>query len=86
MEKTMKITMNDTRKAVINTLENADAPMTLKEIAEALGLEKLNSGTTNALVAAGILKVAGTKKVPVVKYNEVNTYTVGDLTKLEKTE
>ena len=35
----MKITMNEKRTAVIETLKNATAPMTLTEIANAAGVE-----------------------------------------------
>ena len=54
----MKITMNEKRTAVIETLKNATAPMTLAEISNAAGVE-VKSGTTNAMVKAGLIKVAG---------------------------
>ena len=74
--KTLK--MNDTRRKVIDVLKNADAPMTLNDIAKVLNVD-VKTGTTNALIAAGVLKVAGTVKVPVTTYREVNTYALGDV-------
>lgn len=79
----MKLVMNETRKNVLKALEGAESPMTLNELATALGMEKVNSGTVTPLVTAGVLRVAGKKKVAVVAYREVNTYELGDLTALE---
>ena len=78
--------MNDLRKDIIKELQKSDKPLTLKEIAERLGIEKINSGSVNALVENGILVNGEKKKVAVVKYDMVNTYAIGDLTKLNKTE
>lgn len=80
----MKVVMNEVRKNVVEVLKNASAPMTLNEIASAMGVEKVASGTTNAMVSAGLIKAVGVKRVPVVKYVEVNVYEIGDLSVLEK--
>lgn len=74
----MKIVMNEKRKAVLGALKNATEPMTLNEIAEKIGVEKVATGTTNPMIEAGYIKVVGTKKVPVITYREVNVYAIGD--------
>ena len=74
----MKIVMNEKRTAVLNALKNATEPMTLNEIAEKIGAEKVATGTTNPMIEAGYIKVVGTKKVPVITYREVNVYAIGD--------
>lgn len=74
----MKIVMNEKRKAVLETLKNATEPMTLNEIAEKIGVEKVATGTTNPMIENGYIKVVGTKKVPVITYREVNVYAIGD--------
>lgn len=74
----MKIVMNEKRTAVLKALENAAEPMTLNEIAEVIGAEKVATGTTNPMIEAGYIKVVGTKRVPVVTYREVNVYAIGD--------
>ena len=74
----MKIVMNEKRTAVLNALKNATEPMTLNEIAEVIGAEKVATGTTNPMIEAGYIKVVGTKRVPVVTYREVNVYAIGD--------
>ena len=58
----MKITMNEKRTAVIETLKNATAPMTLAEIANAASIE-VKSGTTNAMVKVGLIVVAGEREI-----------------------
>ena len=75
---TKKIVMNEKRVAVLETLRNATEPMTLNEIAEAIGAEKVATGTTNPMIEMGYIKVVGTKRVPVVTYREVNVYAIGD--------
>lgn len=70
--------MNEKRTAVLKALENAAEPMTLNEIAEVIGAEKVATGTTNPMIEAGYIKVVGTKRVPVVTYREVNVYAIGD--------
>lgn len=75
----MKIVMNAKRKAILETLKTATEPMTLNEIAEKIGAEKVATGTTNEMIKAGYIKVVGTKKVPVVAYREVNVYAIGEV-------
>lgn len=74
----MKVIMNEKRTAVLTVLKNATEPMTLNEIAEKIGAEKVATGTTNPMIEAGYIKVVGTKKVPVITYREVNVYAIGD--------
>ena len=84
----MKITMNEKRNAVIETLKNATAPMTLTEISNAAGIE-IKSGTTNAMVKVGLITVAGEREIvcPVCGHkHKVKEYILGDLTVLEKSE
>lgn len=75
----MKITMNETRKAILDLLANATEPLSLAEISEAIN-KKVSSGTTNPLVSAGLLKVVGEKEVQVVRTVKVNAYALGDIT------
>ena len=75
----MKITMNETRKAILDLLANATEPLSLAEIGEAIN-KKVSSGTTNPLVSAGLLKVVGEKEVQVVRTVKVNAYALGDIT------
>ena len=82
----MKITMNEKRTAVINTLKNATTPMTLGEIANKAGVE-IKSGTTNAMVKAGLIIVAGEREIicPACGHKHtVKEYKIGDLTAIEK--
>ena len=84
----MKITMNEKRTAVIETLKNATAPMTLTEISNAAGIE-IKSGTTNAMVKVGLITVVGEREIvcPACGHkHKVKEYTLGDLTVLEKSE
>lgn len=76
----MKVVMNEKRTAVLTVLKNATEPMTLNEIAEKIGAEKVATGTTNPMIEAGYIKVVGTKKVPVITYREVNVYAIGENT------
>lgn len=78
--------MNEKRKAILKVLERATEPMTLNEIAQVLEVEKIATGTTNPMLETGLIKVVGTKRVPIVSYREVNVYEVGDLSLLEKVE
>lgn len=73
---TMKIKMNDTRKAVLDVLANAEAPMTLAEISAAAGMD-VKTGSINALVTAGVINKAGTKSMPKVVKAKVGTYRLG---------
>ena len=82
----MKITMNEKRTAVVNTLKNATTPMTLGEIANKAGVE-IKSGTTNAMVKAGLIVVAGEREIicPACGHKHtVKEYKIGDLTAIEK--
>ena len=82
----MKITMNEKRTAVINTLKNATTPMTLGEIANKAGVE-IKSGTTNAMVKAGLIVVAGEREIicPACGHKHtVKEYKIGDLTAIGK--
>ncbi len=74
----MKLTQNETREKIVEALRNATEPMTLAEIAEAIGKEKIGSGTTNPMVTAGVIRKAGTKKVAKTTYVEVTTYAIGE--------
>lgn len=69
----MEIKMNETRVAVVEALKNASEPLTLGEISALVGKE-VKTGTTNAMVSAGMLRKVGTKKVAKVVYVEVATY------------
>ena len=84
----MKITMNEKRTAVIEALKNATTPMTLAEIANKAGVE-VKSGTTNAMVKAGLIVVSGEREIvcPACGHKHtVKEYSLGDLTALEKSE
>ena len=84
----MKITMNEKRTAVIETLKNATAPMTLAEISNKAGVE-IKSGTTNAMVKASLIVVVGEREIvcPACGHkHKVKEYTLGNLTALEKSE
>ena len=52
----------------------------ISEIAEKIGVEKVATGTTNPMIENGYIKVAGTKRVPVITYREVNVYVIGENT------
>ena len=82
----MKIIMNEKRVQVLEVLKNAQEPMTLNEIAQVMQVEKIATGTTNPMIETGLIKVVGTKRVPIISYREVNVYEVGDLSLLEKVE
>lgn len=74
----MKLAVNEMRKGVVNTLANSNEAMTLAEVAKAMGVEKVNTGTTNAMVNAGVLVKVGTKRVAKTVYVEVATYALGE--------
>lgn len=75
----MEIKMNEKRTAILEALKTAERPMTLAEIAAAMGVEKVATGTTNAMVKAGLIRKAGTVKVAKVVYVEVATYELGEV-------
>lgn len=73
----MNVKVNETRVAVVNALKGAEKGMTLAEISEKVGKE-VKTGTTNAMVAAGILVKVGTRKVAKTVYVEVAEYALGN--------
>lgn len=74
----MKVQMTEKRQKIVNALKGANAEgMTLAEVSAAIG-EEVKTGTTNAMVSAGIIKKVGKKKVAKVVYVEVDTYAVGE--------
>jgi Fe2+ or Zn2+ uptake regulation protein len=75
--KEIKVKMNPTREKVLAVLKDADGEMTLAEISEAAGVE-VKTGTTNAMLTAGLIKKVGTKKVAKTVYVEVATYAIGE--------
>jgi len=75
--KEIKIKMNPTREKVLEVLKNADAPLTLAEISEAAGIE-VKTGSTNAMITAGLIKKVGTRKVAKTVYVEVAEYAIGE--------
>lgn len=74
----MGIKMTEKRVAIMDTLRASDKAMTLAEIAKAMGVEKVATGTTNAMVKAGLIRKAGTIKVAKVIYVDVETYELGE--------
>ncbi len=82
----MKLVQNETREKIVETLKGATEPMTLAEIAQAIGKEKIGSGTTNPMVTAGVIRKVGTKRVAKTTYVEVATYAIGEEKAEEKTE
>lgn len=82
----MEIKMNEKRVAVINALKGAAKPMTLAEISAAANTE-IKTGTTNAMIKAGVIKVAGERTIvcPACgRKHTVKEYEIGDLTAIEK--
>lgn len=77
MSKEIKIKMNPIREKVLSVLKEADGEMTLAEISAAAGVE-VKTGTTNAMLTAGLIKKVGTKKVAKTVYVEVATYAIGE--------
>lgn len=73
----MKLQMTEKRTKIVNALKGAKSAMTLAEISDAIG-ENVVSGTTNAMVTAGVIRKAGKRKVAKVVYVEVDTYELGD--------
>lgn len=73
----IKIKMNPIREKVIETLKSANEPLTLAEISALAGVE-VKTGTTNAMLAAGVIKKVGTKKVAKTVFVEVATYEIGE--------
>lgn len=77
-EKKINVKMNEKRNAILNVLANASEPMTLAEIAKALGEDKIATGTTNAMVTAGLMKKVGEKEITVMVKKKITTYAIGD--------
>ena len=75
--KQINIKMNEKREGVLKVLKNADKALTLAEISELVGSE-VKSGTTNAMVAAGLIRKVGTRKVAKTTYVEVAEYAIGE--------
>ena len=77
MSKQIKITMNQKREAILKALKEAKEPQTLEDLSTIIG-EEVKTGTTNAMVTAGLIKKVGTRKVAKTVYVEVATYALGD--------
>lgn len=63
----------DTERAILTTIKDADAPMTLAQISEAMG-RTLISGNINGLVTKGNVAVAGEVEVPCMSKKKVSQY------------
>lgn len=63
----------DTERAILATIKDADAPMTLAQISEAMG-RTLISGNINGLVTKGNVAVAGEVEVPCMSKKKVSKY------------
>ena len=79
------IAKTELRDKILKVLGESTEPLTLAEISEKVG-QKVNSGTTNVLVADGILVNGEDKMVEVIKKEPRKTYTIGDLSKYGKAE
>jgi len=75
--KEIKVKMNPTREKVIAVLKDAEEPLTLAEISDKVGTE-VKTGTTNAMLTAGLIRKVGTRKVAKTVYVEVATYAIGE--------
>lgn len=63
----------DTEKAILATIKNADAPMTLAQIGEAMD-RTLISGNINGLVTKGNVSIAGEVEVPCMSKKKASQY------------
>ena len=63
----------DTERAILATIKDADAPMTLAQISEAMG-RTLISGNINGLVTKGNVSMAGEVEVPCMSKKKVSLY------------
>lgn len=63
----------DTERAILATIKDADAPMTLAQISEAMG-RTLISGNINGLVTKGNVSMAGEVEVPCMSKKKVSQY------------
>ena len=67
----------DTEKAILATIKDADVPMTLAQIGEAMG-RTLISGNINGLVTKGNVGMAGEVEVPCMSKKKVSQYVNND--------
>ena len=67
----------DTEKAILATIKDADAPMTLAQIGEAMG-RILISGNINGLVTKGNVGMAGEVEVPCMSKKKASQYVNND--------
>lgn len=63
----------ETERAILATIKDADAPMTLAQISEAMG-RTLISGNINGLVTKGNVAIAGEVEVPCMSKKKVSKY------------
>lgn len=63
----------DTEKAILATIKDTDAPMTLAQIGEAMG-RTLISGNINGLVTKGNVGMAGEVEVPCISKKKASQY------------
>ena len=63
----------DTEKAILVTIKDADAPMTLAQIGEAMD-RTLISGNINGLVTKGNVAIAGEVEVPCMSKKKASQY------------
>ena len=63
----------ETERAILATIKDSDAPMTLAQISEAMG-RTLISGNINGLVTKGNVAVAGEVEVPCMSKKKVSKY------------
>lgn len=73
-EKGKPVNYTDNEKKIMGVLEHAEAPMTLGEIAVALGVEKLTSGSINGLVKKGNVVKVGERQIEAMGKAKVSTY------------
>lgn len=67
----------DTETAILATIKDADEPMTLAQISEAMG-RTLISGNINGLVTKGNIAIAGEVEVPCMSKKKVSQYVNND--------
>ena len=63
----------DTERVILATIKDADAPMTLAQISEAMG-RTLISGNINGLVTKGNVSMAGEVEVPCILNKKFSQY------------
>ena len=67
----------ETETAILATIKDTDAPMTLAQISEAMG-RTLISGNINGLVTKGNIAIAGEAEVPCMSKKKVSQYVNND--------